>query len=217
MDLLPPWPLFTAFLAASLVLALTPGPGVIYILARTLSQGRTSGFASVAGVGLGNFGNSVGAALGLAALFAISAAAFTFVKLAGAGYLVWLGIRMLRDARSRIVSELAAVATQPAARVLRDGVLVGLLNPKTTLFFAAFLPQFVNPGGTSPIAQTLALGAVFVAIAACTDALYVVLAGRIAPRVTAHVGFRRWGQRLGGGAFIGLGVLAAVSERPAVR
>jgi threonine/homoserine/homoserine lactone efflux protein len=112
---------------------------------------------------------------------------------------------------------LPVVPAQPPARVLRDGALVGLLNPKTTLFFAAFLPQFTTPAAASPLVQTLVLGSVFVGIAACTDALYVLLATHIAPRVAASRGARRWGQRLGAAAFIGLGVLAAASERPIPR
>jgi threonine/homoserine/homoserine lactone efflux protein len=211
---LPPWPLLLAFMAASLVLALTPGPGVIYILARTLAQGRASGLASVLGVALGNLGNAVGAALGLALLFAASSAAFTVVKLAGAAYLVCLGWRLWRSASPD--EGLSAWRTPPARRpgeVLREGVVVALLNPKTTLFFAAFLPQFISAPGHA-LQQSLLLGALFVAIAACTDLAYVGLASWLAPRLKAATTARRLGQRAAGTAFIGLGLLAAFAERP---
>ena len=133
--LLPPWPLFSAFLLASLVLALTPGPGVLYIVARSLMQGRRSGMVSVAGVALGNLGNALAASVGLAALFAISSAAFTAVKYAGAIYLVYLGVRMLRSARVDLPA--ARLAAVPLGRLFRDGFMVALLNPKTTVFFTA--------------------------------------------------------------------------------
>jgi threonine/homoserine/homoserine lactone efflux protein len=211
--LLPPWPLLSAFVLASLVLAVTPGPGVIYIVARSLAHGRAGALVSVAGVALGNLGNAVGAALGLAALFAVSSAAFSVVKWAGAAYLVWLGISALR-APGALGNPSPGAPPLPAslARVFRDGLLVALLNPKTTIFFAAFLPQFVSPGA-SLVVQTLALGALFVAIAAVSDTAYALLAGAIAPRLAGRV--PRWGRWLSAGAYIGLGVLTALAERPA--
>jgi len=207
-ELLPPWPLLSAFVVASLVLALTPGPGVIYIVARSLAQGRRSGLASVAGVALGNLGNALGAALGLAALFAVSAAAFTLVKWAGAAYLVWLGIAALR-APVASAGAPGAPGARPAEalrRVFRDGFFVALLNPKTTIFFAAFLPQFIEPGG-AVVPQTILLGVLFVAIAAASDTAYALLAGAVAPRLAGRT--PRWGRWLAGGAYIGLGVLTA--------
>jgi len=216
-DMLPPWPLLTAFVGASLALALTPGPAVVYIVARTLAQGKAGGLASVAGVALGNFGNALGAALGLAVLFALSSAAFTVVKLAGAAYLVWMGLKMWRESAQRPAggAALPDVAVRGNGQVFRDGFVVALLNPKTALFFAAFLPQFMTPGGAHPLTQSVVLGGVFVAIAACTDAGYVALASLVAPRLRGAVAARRHGQRLAGTAFIGLGLLAAFSERPA--
>lgn len=210
--MLPDTPLLLAFVGASLVLALTPGPAVVYIIARTLAQGRASGLASVLGVALGNLGNAVGAALGLAALFAVSSAAFTVVKWAGAAYLVYLGVRMWRAAPARLAPGPQAPA-QAARRVFRDGFVVALLNPKTTLFFAAFLPQFLDAQG-SPLAQTLALGGVFVGIAACTDLIYVGLAGLLAPRLGRATRHAMWGNRLAGTSFIGLGLLTAMGSRP---
>lgn len=212
-DLLPPLPLLGAFIAASGVLAVTPGPGVLYIVARCLAQGRASGLASVAGVALGNLGNALGAALGLAALFAVSSAAFTVVKWAGAAYLVWMGIAALR-ARPAVAPAAAPQAGAALGRVFRDGFLVALLNPKTTIFFAAFLPQFIAPQGPV-VAQTVLLGVLFVAIAAASDTAYALLAGAVAPRLRG-AGMGLWGRWLSGGTYIGLGVLTALSDtRPA--
>lgn len=210
--MLPDTPLLLAFVGASLVLAITPGPAVVYIVARTLAQGRACGLSSVLGVALGNFANAWGAALGLAALFAVSSAAFTAVKWAGAAYLFYLGVRMWMTA-APVASATPQAPAQPLRRVFRDGFVVALLNPKTTLFFAAFLPQFMDAHG-HPLTQTLALGGVFVAIACCTDVIYVLTAGFVAPRLGRAAWHGLWGNRLAGTSFIGLGVLTAMGTRP---
>jgi threonine/homoserine/homoserine lactone efflux protein len=215
-DLLPPLPLLLAFLTASFILAITPGPAVVYILARTLSQGRASGLASVAGVALGNLGNAIGAALGLAALFAVSSAAFTVVKWAGAAYLIWMGVKMLRSAGAATTADDTIVEPLKRSRIFRDGFVVALLNPKTALFFAAFLPQFMTPHAP-PLEQSLALGASFVAVAGCTDLAYVLAASLVAPRLGQLGRHARWGQRAAGASFIGLGLLTALSSRPAAK
>ena len=203
---LPAWPMLAAFCAASVVLAVTPGPGVLYIVARSLAHGRAAGLASVAGVALGNFGNALGASLGLAALFAASSLAFTVVKVAGAGYLIGLGIRTLA-APGRTAPAAAALPRHSAGRMLRDGFFVALLNPKTAVFFAAFLPQFMA-GHSRSMAQPVFLGALFVAIAMISDTLYVLTARAAAP-VLARTG-RSAGRYLSGGVLIGLGVLTAL-------
>jgi threonine/homoserine/homoserine lactone efflux protein len=226
------WPggaLLAGFALASLVLAATPGPGVLYIVTRTLSQGRRAGLASVAGVGLGNLGNAWAAALGLAAVLAVSSLAFDVLRYAGAAYLLWLGYRAWRPAdgaaltsmeaagaASHAVQREAAHATPPSAATLfRDGALVALLNPKTALFFAAFLPQFINPAG-SVMAQSLGLGALFVVIALVSDSAYVLAASVLASR-WARQGVASGGTlvRLGRAAsalvYISLGLLAAWS------
>ena len=210
--MLPDLPLLLAFVGAGLALAVTPGPAVVYIVARTLAQGRACGLASVLGVALGNFSNAVGAALGLAALFAVSSAAFTVVKWAGAAYLVYLGLRMWR-AQPPSADAAPQAPAQPLRRVFRDGFVVALLNPKTTLFFAAFLPQFID-SQASPLAQTLALGSVFVGIACCTDLIYVLTASLVAPRLNRAARHAVWGNRIAGTSFIGLGVLTAMGTRP---
>jgi len=205
-DLFPPGQLFSAFLVASLVLAITPGPGVLYIVTRSIIQGRRFGLVSVAGVALGNFGNAFAASVGLAALFAFSSVAFSVVKYAGALYLIYLGVQMLRSSSSASPSTVPVAA--PLSFVFRDGFVVALLNPKTTVFFAAFLPQFLSPTAP-PMFQSMALGSLFVAIAAVTDSVYALAAGAVTPALRSS-DFRRVSRWLGGGVFIGLGVFAAL-------
>lgn len=206
--LLPAWPLLSAFLLASLVLAVSPGPGVFYIVTRSLLQGRKFGLASVAGVALGNLGNALGAALGLAALFAVSSLAFTVVKYGGAAYLIYLGVQALRAKPRATASD--PLAPAPLWPIFRDGFVVALLNPKTALFFAAFLPQFMNHEA-SPALQGIALGSLFVAIAAVTDSLYAIAASAVGPRLAGARGMGVAGRLLTGSAFIGLGVFTALS------
>jgi threonine/homoserine/homoserine lactone efflux protein len=201
--LLPTGTALCAFLIATLVLALTPGPGVVYIVTRTLAQGRAAGLASVAGVALGNLANAVGASIGLAALFAASSLAFSVVRWAGAAYLVWLGIQALRQPAAS--AEGPAVVPVAPRKLFRDGVFVALLNPKTTLFFAAFIPQFLHPGGSQAV-QALVLSALFVAVAAATDSLYALLAGSLAPRLRGAAGHGRHASAL---VYVALGLYAA--------
>ena len=214
--------MLTAFVIASLVLAVTPGPAVIYLLTRTLAHGRRAGFASLAGVALGNFGNALGASLGLAALFSVSAVAFTIVKFGGALYLVYLGARtLLSPPAATPVERPAAPAAWP---MFRDGFVVALLNPKTALFFAAFLPQFIDPSG-SPMLQSMLLGALFVLIAASTDVIYVMVASRMLPAFAGAGpgteapgvapgrgrGYARFGRYLSASTFFGLGIYTALA------
>ncbi len=216
--LLPDGPALLAFLAASAVLAATPGPGVVYIVTRSLTQGRRSGFASAAGVAVGNLGNAWGAALGLGAVFSVSALAFELVRWAGALYLLWLAWRLLqrRGAAAPDCPKGPAMPVAPWPRILRQGALVALFNPKTTVFFAAFLPQFVS-AGASPVLQSMALGALFVAVAAVSDAVYVLAASRAAPWLARRTGAGRVGRWLGAGAMAGLGLYAAWSGNNGAR
>jgi threonine/homoserine/homoserine lactone efflux protein len=206
--LVPPWPLLSTFLLASLVLAVTPGPGVFYIVTRCLAQGRRVGLASVAGVALGNLGNTIAASIGVAAIFAVSSIAFTFVKYAGALYLIYLGIKALRAPRNDAV--LIASGSVSSARVFRDGFFVALLNPKTTIFVAAFLPQFLS-GKAEPVIQSIALGALFVAIAAITDSSYALAAGSVAPVFARTQGVRVLGRYVTASSLIGLGLFTAAA------
>lgn len=205
--LLPPWPLLAAFMVASLALAITPGPGVIFILTRSAVHGRRAGLASVSGVALGNLASALAAAAGMAVLLGASPAAFRVMRYAGAAWLIYLGWRMLATApaataptdRSMPMSTLQAV---------RDGFLVATLNPKTLLFFAAFLPQFLAPG--ADVAKgAAALGVLFVLLALVTDGLYVLLGGSLG-QVLAAPRTSRIARRVGGSLLIVMGVLAAV-------
>ena len=203
-----PGPMLAVFLLAALVLAVTPGPAVVYILARTLAQGRLAGLASVAGVALGNLGNAIGASLGLAALFAVSSLAFTVVKFAGAAYLVYLGIKALRGPAANV--EAPEFQAPQFGRIFRDGFLVALLNPKTAIFFAAFLPQFINPAA-SAAGQSVVLGAVFVLVAASTDTIYVLTANALASVLGGKRRDFAWGRYATAATFIGLGIFTAAS------
>lgn len=209
-DLLPPPSLFTAFVVASVILAVTPGPAVFYIVTRSVAHGRRSGLASVAGVAVGNLGNAIGASLGLAALFAVSSLAFTVVKYLGALYLIWLGVQALRAKPVDAGAIEASVDRAAAGRIFTDGFVVALLNPKTAIFFAAFLPQFVA-SHTAPVTQTIALGVIFVLVASFTDTLYALTAGSVRPWLRRTTGLARAGRYLTASAFIGLGLLTAVS------
>lgn len=201
-------PALAAFLLASLVLAASPGPGVLYIVARTLSQGRSAGLVSVAGVAVGNGANALAASIGLAALFALSSLAFDIVRYGGAAYLVFLGVQALSQPSAAATERRFAAPDLP--RIFRDAVVVALLNPKTTLFFAAFLPQFMNPSG-STVVQGIALGGLFVLIALVTDSLYVLAAGALGQRIGRTARTARWGRWATAGSFIGLGLYAAAS------
>jgi threonine/homoserine/homoserine lactone efflux protein len=197
------------FLVAALALLLIPGPAVLYIVARSVDQGRTAGLVSVVGVGLGSMVHVVAAALGLSALLVRSAVAFTTVKYLGAAYLIYLGIRRWLDRGEDIVR------ADGAERSLRDifwqGVWVNILNPKTALFFFAFLPQFVEITAGSVGVQIFLLGALFVALGVVTDGIYAVAAGglgdwlRHRPRVVTA---QRW---FAGGIFVTLGLATALT------
>ena len=192
---LPAWPLLAAFIAASLALAITPGPGVIYIVTRSLAQGRAAGFASVAGIALGNAVNAAIAALGLAAVLATSALLYAALKYLGAVYLFYLAYQMLRRP-----DPAAGVATPAAAqpmKVFRDGVIVAMLNPKTALFYAALLPQFVDSPADFT-RQALMLGGLFVLVAGVSDSLYVLLSRGIATHLGSMTrGLKVWSLRSG--------------------
>ncbi len=203
-----------AFAAASFILLIIPGPAVLYIVNRSVSDGREAGLAAVAGLTLGNLVHAVAAAVGLSAVLATSAAAFNTVKWLGAGYLVYVGVRTLLQPPTEIDP------TQPGVspvKSFRQGIVVNVLNPKVALFFLSFLPQFIQPELGRPGLQALVLGLVFVLIGACTDGTYsllasalrdVLLRGRALPFV------RRW---VAGAVFIGLGVVAATASASSAR
>jgi threonine/homoserine/homoserine lactone efflux protein len=199
------------FLAATIALVVTPGPVVLYVVARSMSQGRRAGLASVLGAELGNSVHVAAAALGLAALLASSALAFSVVKYLGAAYLVLLGVRKLMGREVGGPEGSREARREPLRSVFAHGVVVAILNPKTALFFLAFLPQFVDPGRGSPTAQILALGGLMVAVAIVSDSAYALLAGSVGRWLWRNPRFVRSERYVSGTVYIGLGALAALS------
>lgn len=199
----------TVFVIAALVLLVTPGPAVLYIVTRSIDQGRTAGIVSVLGVQVGTLLHVVAAALGVSALLASSALAFTIVKYLGAAYLLYLGARKLLGHDQ--FHGLQVSGPRGLGRHFSQGVVVNLLNPKTALFFFAFLPQFVDPSKGAVRAQILFLGAIFVALGTCTDGLYAVLAGTMGHWLRGNMRFVRAQRYVAGSIYIGLGVTAALS------
>jgi len=202
--------LFPVFIAAALVLAATPGPGIFFVLARTLAGGRREGVLSSLGTFLGGLLHVIAAALGLSALLVASATAFSIVKYAGALYLLWMGITMIRTRHADFDAEVSAA---PPLHVFRQGVLTEALNPKTALFFLSFLPQFVNPRLGQVVWQFLTLGVVSVALNTLADLIVVSLAAPLARRLRSSMRFRR-NQRVASGiGMIGLSAFVAFGER----
>jgi threonine/homoserine/homoserine lactone efflux protein len=196
------------FVAAALALLLVPGPAVLYIVARSIDQGRSAGLVSVLGVHLGSLVHVAAAAIGISSLIASSAVAFSVVKYAGAAYLIYLGVRALL---SREEPGEVEVRAEPLGKLLRQGAVVNILNPKTALFFLAFLPQFVDPGAGYVALQLTFFGLVFVALGLVTDSLYALAAGTAGDLLRSHrlfLGARRW---VSGTVFIGLGLATALS------
>jgi threonine/homoserine/homoserine lactone efflux protein len=203
---------FLLFAAASIAFLAIPGPSVFYIVTRSLAQGRRAGVTSMLGVQVGGLVHVVAAAFGLSALIASSATAFTVVKYAGAAYLIVIGLRKLL-ARDREDVALEPIGTASDRRLFWQGAVVNILNPKTALFFLAFLPQFVDP--TAPIApQMLVLGTMLVGIGVLSDGTYALLAAGAGRRLRETAAARRRLDRLSGGVFVGLGLVAALAGEP---
>ena len=203
------------FVAASLALLVIPGPAVLYILARSSSQGRRAGLVSVAGVHAASVAHVIAAVAGLSAIIVASAAAFTGVKIAGGAYLIVLGVRSWRT-NGHESRPLAPIA-RPLRRLFVDGFLVNLFNPKVALFFLAFLPQFVRQGHGPIWSQILALGLLYIVLGLASDSAYALLGARIGRRLSGRRGSLRAGRYAEGGVLIGLGVLtiAVPSHRTA--
>ena len=198
------------FLLAALILLLTPGPAVLYIIARSMDQGRVAGFISVLSIETGNSVHVLAATLGLSAILMSSALAFSIVKYLGAAYLVYLGVRrLLTHDQSH---EIAKLQRQSLRRIYSQGVLVATLNPKTALFFLAFLPQFVDPSAGSVTLQFLTLGGIFVTMAIVTDSMYALLASTAGGWLKRNRPFLSAERYVVGSVYIGLGVTAALAE-----
>jgi threonine/homoserine/homoserine lactone efflux protein len=200
------------FIAAATVIAVSPGPGIFYVAARTLSGGRSDGLASSFGTGLGGLVHVVAGALGVSAIVMASAEAFTVLKLVGAIYLVWLGIRTLREARAPLLLD-AVAATRPA-QAFREGVVVEALNPKTAAFFLAFVPQFVDPAQGSIAAQFVMLGVISVTLNTLADVIVVYLAGSVRKGGLRRPDLVRRMRAGSGLVLCGLGLSLAFARRP---
>lgn len=204
------FPNLPVFLLAALILLLTPGPAVLYIVARSVDQGRLAGFVSVLSIETGNSVHVLGATLGLSAILLSSSLAFTVVKYLGAVYLIYLGIRRLLKQNQE--HEIASVYHQSLRRTYSQGVLVAILNPKTALFFLAFLPQFVDPSRGSVTLQLLTLGGLFVMMAIVTDSIYALLASTAGNWLKRNRSFLRADRYIIGSVYIGLGLTAVFAD-----
>jgi threonine/homoserine/homoserine lactone efflux protein len=198
------------FVGAALVLLLIPGPAVLYIVARSAEQGRLAGFVSDLGIHTATLVHVLAAAVGLSALLASSAVAFSAVKYAGAAYLIWLGLKKLfgRDEAAGLNAELKRYSYR---RLFRDGFIVNLLNPKTALFFFAFLPQFADVSRGHLAAQIAFLGLTFAALGFVTDGCYALLASAIGGWLKRGTLYRRFERMVSGVLLVGLGLTAAVA------
>jgi threonine/homoserine/homoserine lactone efflux protein len=195
------------FLGATLLLLVIPGPAVLYIVTRSVTQGRKAGLVSVLGIHLGTLVHIAAAIAGLSALIAASATAFTVVKLAGAGYLIYLGIMAFRSAGKSVShSEREPMSTR---RIFWHGAVVNVLNPKTALFFLAFVPQFIEPSLGNPGLQLMVLGGVFIVAGLISDGTYALVAGAAGARFLGTDSWRRSQGYVAGTIYTGLGVAAA--------
>ncbi len=200
----------TLFMAGAIVLLMVPGPAVMYIVSRSVGQGRAAGLVSAMGITTGTFVHVAAATLGLTALLVSSTFAFRFVKYAGAAYLVYLGVRALRSKSAELLAN--NEEDRRLGRVYAQGVLVNLLNPKTAVFFLAFLPQFVEPARGHASLQIFELGALFALMGWCSDSLWAVAAGSAAERLRGSERLRRAQKNISGGALIALGLASAVAD-----
>jgi len=202
-----------AFVLLSYALIVIPGPNVLFVISRALQLGRAAGLAAVVGGQLGVYTQVIAVAVGIGALVEQSVAIFTVIKLAGAAYLIYLGVQAIRQRRSLTAALDIGVARKPTGQMLRDGFVVGVTNPKAILFFAAELPQFADRSAGYVPFQLLLLGAVFIGIALVSDSIWAVVAG------TARGWFARSPRRLeriggaGGLVIIGIGVRLALTGR----
>lgn len=199
------------FLGAAILLAVAPGPGMLYVLARTLAGGRREGLLSALGTFLGGMVHVFAAAAGVSIILARSAVAFATVKYLGAGYLCVLGVRMILDARKKDEG-ISLAGLRPQRNPFWQGVMTEVLNPKTALFFLSFIPQFVNRMGGHVFAQFLLLGTLSVMLNTSADIVVTLLAGPLGQRIRESERFRRRQRTLTGTVMIGLGTYLAFGE-----
>lgn len=199
---------FLLFFTAAVLLAITPGPGIFYVLARSLAGGRREGVNSSLGTFVGGLFHVVAAALGISAVLAASAVAFHTVKYAGAAYLVWMGVRMIGSRNA----EMPPATVAPRSGAFRQGIFTEVLNPKTALFFLSFIPQFIVPERGHIFLQFILLGITSVALNTAADLLVVLLAVPLEAKLKNSVRFRRRQRVASGVGMIGLGVYVALAD-----
>jgi threonine/homoserine/homoserine lactone efflux protein len=199
---------FVLFFAAAFVLAITPGPGIFYVLARRLAGGRREGINSALGTFVGGLGHVLAAALGISAILAASAVAFHTIKYAGSAYLIWLGIRMIRSRAAEMTIE----RSLPVASAFRQGIVTEVLNPKTALFFLSFIPQFISPDRGHVFLQFVTLGVLSVILNTSADLVVVFLAAPLEKKLKTSARFRRRQRIASGLAMIGLGTYVALTD-----
>ena len=200
------------FSLAAIALLVVPGPAVVYIVTRSVDQGRAAGLVSVVGIHVGTLVHVAAAAVGLSALLVSSATAYMVVKWAGGAYLILLGLRRLWAGRA---GHERAAPPWSLRRTFHQGVVVNVLNPKTALFFFAFLPQFIDPGVGPVAVQAVVLGALFVALGIASDGTYALTAAAVAGRLRRSPRVARLVERASGAVYVGLGAVALTGHRPA--
>jgi len=206
------------YFAAAFLLAVTPGPGIFYVAARSLAGGRAEGIASSFGTGLGGMVHVVAGSVGVSAIVLASAELFAVLKLIGAAYLIWLGIRTFQSARRDAAAALSGDAAAPpigSRRAFREGVVVEALNPKTAAFFLAFIPQFVDPTVGSVAVQFVVLGFISVALNTLADIVVAFAASRIREGAVARPALIRRLREVSAAAMVALGIGLALAKRPA--
>ena len=206
---MPDFSTLTLFIAAAVALIVTPGPAVLYVVARSIDQGRMAGIVSTLGIGVGTLVHVAAAALGVSALLVSSALAFNVVKYLGAAYLIYLGVRKFTASES--VTSIEVAESQKLARVFYQGIVVNVLNPKTALFFFAFLPQFVNVSRGDIALQVFFLGTIFVIVGVVSDSVWAVLAGTMGQWLKGNLRFLTAQRYFAGTVFIALGITTALS------
>ena len=206
---MPNWSTLSLFITAALVLVFMPGPNTLYIIARSVQQGRMAGIVSSLGIQVGSSFHIAAATLGVSALLLSSALAFSVVKYVGAAYLIYLGVKTLLTREK--VTETGTVEGKGLSRAFYQGVLVSLFNPKAALFFFAFLPQFVDAKRGSAATQIMFLGAIVVVLGALSDSIYELLSGSLGNLLRGNLKLLRAQRYFSGGVYIGLGAMAALT------
>jgi threonine/homoserine/homoserine lactone efflux protein len=203
------------FVTTAAILLAIPGPAVLYIVGRSIGQGRNAGLVSALGIGIGTLIHTAAAAVGLSALLVSSATAFSVVKYLGAAYLVYLGIQRLRSKESLAAASDSAAPRVTLARVFSQGIVVNVLNPKTALFFFAFLPQFIDPARGHVATQILSLGILFACMGTTSDCLWALFSGSVAGWLRNNQRWMRNERYVSGGILISLGVATALAGHSA--